>query len=191
MDPPDERLRARGLLEILSAESDESDESDDQIEVDDGSAESNDTVAETPPPTLTLGDVLDSLPKAKNGKTGIKYIVHSIYLRNWTVYYFNFCNDSFVFAVNTPNINQLALPFKKRPVKSREQFLGLWTAGKNYVRNVSGAKGAYQANKELRRSEEFQWPVSPQIEAGLYQFNSPEIPPINPINPITFQKGPI
>ena len=171
MDPPEERLRARGLLEILSADSDESDEADDQIEVDDGSAESNEIVAETPPPTLTIGAVLDSLPKVKNGKTIIKYIVHSIYLRNWTV--FNFCNYSFVFAVNTPNINQfLALPFKKRPVQSREQFLGLWTEGKNYVRNVSGAKGAYQANKELRCSEEFQWPVSPQIEPGLYQLQS-------------------
>jgi hypothetical protein len=96
MDPPDERLRDWGLLEILSAESaesDESDECDDQIEVDDGSAESNDTVAETPPPTLTIGAVLDSLPKAKNGKTRIKFMVHSIYLRNWTVFYFNICND--------------------------------------------------------------------------------------------------
>ena len=65
--------------------------------------------------------------------------------------------------MTTPNINQLlALPFKKREVKNREQFLGIWTANKEYVRKVTGAKGTYQANKALRLSEEFKWPdISP------------------------------
>ena len=66
-----------------------------------------------------------------------------------------------MFAVTTPNINQiLALPFKKRPVESRDEFLGLWTSGRDYVRTVSGKHGAYQENKALRRSEEFKWPNS-------------------------------
>ena len=75
------------------------------------------------------------------------------------------------FSVTTPNINQLlALPFKKRPVTSREQFLGIWNSSKMYVRTVSGKHGDYQANKALRRSEEFQWPISspePGGELGL------------------------
>ena len=64
--------------------------------------------------------------------------------------------------MTTPNINQLALPFKKREVKSREQFLGIWSRSKEYVKRASGARGQYQANKALRLSEEFEWPPSPQ-----------------------------
>ena len=71
-----------------------------------------------------------------------------------------------IHAVTTPNINQLALPFKKREVKSRQQFLGLWSQSKDYVRRASGARGQYQANKEVRLSEEFPWPVSPQTGAA-------------------------
>lgn len=64
--------------------------------------------------------------------------------------------------MTTPNINQLALPFKKREVKSRQQFLGIWSKSKDYVKSASGARGQYQANKALRLSEEFEWPPSPQ-----------------------------
>ena len=64
--------------------------------------------------------------------------------------------------MTTPNINQLALPFKKREVKSRQQFLGIWSKSKEYVKRASGARGQYQANRDKRLSEEFEWPVSPQ-----------------------------
>ena len=72
-------------------------------------------------------------------------------------------------VVNTPNINQLlALPFKKRPVESRQQFMGLWTASKDFIGTASGARGQYQANKEQRHSEEFVWPESPQNKPGVF-----------------------
>ena len=60
----------------------------------------------------------------------------------------------------------MALPFKKRPVDSRDEFLGLWTTSKDYIRSVSGKHGAYQENKALRRSEEFKWPSSPPGQQG-------------------------
>ena len=88
----------------------------------------------------------------------------------WVAVNFIYCEPLLtifiLYAVTTPNINQLALPFKKREVKSRQQFLGLWSQSKDYVRRASGAKGQYQANKEGRLSEEFPWPVSPQTGAG-------------------------
>ena len=62
-------------------------------------------------------------------------------------------------SVTTPNINSLiSMPFKKRPVKSREQFLGIWTEKKAYVARVGGKGASYQENKALRRSEEWPWP---------------------------------
>ena len=70
-------------------------------------------------------------------------------------------------VVTTPNINHLlALPFKKQAVQSREKFCGIWTSKKEYVRSVSGGGGAYQVNKEKRRSEEFEWPKSPHSQTG-------------------------
>ena len=61
--------------------------------------------------------------------------------------------------MTTPNINSLiSMPFKKRPVKSREQFLGIWTEKKAYVARVGGKGASYQENKALRRSEEWPWP---------------------------------
>ena len=62
------------------------------------------------------------------------------------------------------------MPFKKREVKTREQFLGIWTDSKEYVRRVTGAKGTYQANKALRLSEEFRWPDTSPSYPGVFIF---------------------
>ena len=55
------------------------------------------------------------------------------------------------------------MPFKKRPVGTREPFCGIWSDKKNYVARVGGKGESYQANKAARRSEEFPWPRSPHI----------------------------
>ena len=70
--------------------------------------------------------------------------------------------------VNTPNINLLALHFKKVPVKNSKEFLGVWSEAKDYVRKVGGHKGSYQANKAERLSEDFSWPDSPSCHSGMY-----------------------
>ena len=45
--------------------------------------------------------------------------------------------------------------------------MGLWSKSKDFVRRASGARGSYQANRELRRSGEFVWPEGSQVEPGL------------------------
>ena len=98
----------------------------------------------TPVPSLTIGRVLDLISKAKQGNIDQVQIISIIFLLS---------------SVTTPNINSLiSMPFKKRPVKSREQFLGIWTEKKAYVARVGGKGASYQVNKALRRSEEWPWP---------------------------------
>lgn len=78
------------------------------------------------------------------------------------------------FSVNTPNINNLiALPFKKRKVGSSQDFRGVWSAKKDYVRSVSGKGGAYQENKSRRRSETFPWPETSSQEPGQIEYPVP------------------
>ena len=68
------------------------------------------------------------------------------------------------FTVTTPNINnQLALPYKKRPVKTSSTFKTVWSGQKEYLRKVGGKGGLYKENKEKRKSESFPWPDSPDI----------------------------
>lgn len=65
-------------------------------------------------------------------------------------------------AVTTPNINnQLALPYKKRPVDTSSTFKAVWSGQKEYLRKVGGKGGLYRENKEKRKSESFPWPDSP------------------------------
>ena len=91
----------------------------------------SESITDSPVPTLTIGQVLDAIPKLKQ--------------------------------VTTPNINnRLALPFKKRFVSSREEFLGVWSEKKDFVARVGGKGSSYQVNKAQRRSEDFPWPPSPQ-----------------------------
>ena len=105
----------------------------------------------TPPQNLTIGKVLDTLTKAKNG--------------NFVT--FKNVPPKYNCSVNTPNINTLlALPYKKRPVGSSQAFRGVWSAKKEYVRGVSGKGGEYQVNKSRRRSETFPWPESSSQESG-------------------------
>ena len=108
----------------------------------------------SPVPTLTIGKVLDMLAKLKQGKI------------------FILLNDSLIIliiiSVTTPNINKMiALPFKKRPVSSREQFCGLWSEKKAFVARVGGKGASYKENKAQRRSEEWPWPVSPLHQSDL------------------------
>ena len=75
--------------------------------------------------------------------------------------------------MTTPNINNLlALPFKRRPIESREEFIPVWSTTKEYVRSVGGQRGSYQANKAERLSEEFSWPKSPAGQTGKLSFSS-------------------
>lgn len=68
------------------------------------------------------------------------------------------------FIVTTPNINnQLALPYKKRPVDTSSAFKAVWSTQKEYLRKVGGKGGLYKENKEKRKSESFPWPDSPAI----------------------------
>ena len=161
------------------------DDDDNQEELENvGSAEhaGANEIAETPPPTLTIGAVLDKLPKIKSGMANFEITVQETGLLLHGHEYKCPSGLTFIFLmilwlllskdfviVNTPNINALlALPFKKRPVESRQQFMGLWTASKDFVRTASGARGQYQANKEQRRSKEFVWPESPQNKPGVF-----------------------
>jgi hypothetical protein len=67
MDPPDEELYQDDYLEILSVASDEDDEQsrDETTQLDQPAT--NEDNFETPPPVLTIGSVLDQLPKLKTG----------------------------------------------------------------------------------------------------------------------------
>ena len=68
------------------------------------------------------------------------------------------------FTVTTPNINnQLALPYKKRPVETSSTFKTVWSGQKEYLRKVGGKGGLYKENKEKRKSESFPWPDSPDM----------------------------
>ena len=73
-------------------------------------------------------------------------------------------------SVNTPTINsQLALPFKKRPVKDSSQFKKEYVEIKNDLRKVSGSSGkvAYQEEQERRKSLPFNWPNASPDYAGM------------------------
>ena len=71
--------------------------------------------------------------------------------------------------VTTPNINSgLAVPFKRKPVESSMEFRAIWSESKAYINNVSGKGGGiYKDRKDLRKSEEFQWPSSPVHQGGV------------------------
>ena len=73
-------------------------------------------------------------------------------------------------SVNTPTINsKLALPFKKRPLKSSTVFKEQYAEVKNEMRTISGklGKGAYEKEKERRHSLPFPWPRTSPIEQGM------------------------
>ena len=58
------------------------------------------------------------------------------------------------FTVTTPNINnQLALPYKKRPVETSSTFKTVLSGQKVYLRKVGGKGGLYKENKEKRKSD--------------------------------------
>ena len=126
----------------------------------------------SPCPSLSIGQVFDVLPRIK---TGVYFKEHLCLL---------FCVGLvctalvlccpiwklFLCLVTTPNINSsLAGPFKKKPVESSSEFRAIWTESKAYVNNVSGKGqgGSYKERKDLRRSEEFQWPISPGHQGGV------------------------
>ena len=77
--------------------------------------------------------------------------------------------------MTTPNINALALPFKKRLVANSKQFRGIWAQKKEYVGRVGGKGASYHANKYQRRSEEWPWPESPSQAQGRGSSPSEEI----------------
>ena len=73
--------------------------------------------------------------------------------------------------MTTPNINVcLALPFKRSPVKSSAEFRGIWSSKRDYLNRVSGVGvgGTYKERKELRKSEEFPWPISNTNNEGIF-----------------------
>ena len=114
------------------------------------SDDEDDSSTITPTPRLTLGSVFEILPTLKSGIVSIKFNVSMI-----------------AFTVTTPNINnQLALPYKKRPVETSSTFKTVWSGQKEYLRKVGGKGGLYKENKEKRKSESFPWPDSPNMSGN-------------------------
>ena len=77
-------------------------------------------------------------------------------------------------SIQTPVINsQLAIPFKKKPVKDSSKFRQEYANVKSDMRKTTGGLGkdSYQQEKERKRSLPFQWPdISPDYSGINCQY---------------------